>query len=111
MEMKQYDIVLVGLDPTVGAEMKKTRPAIVLSPDEMNQSLLTVLVAPLTKGKLAAPTRVDCRFQGAQGQIALDHLRAVSRLRLVKPLGKLPAEGMECLAVLRALFSPPHSAT
>ena len=89
------------LDPTVGSEMRKTRPVVVLSPDVMNGRLHTVIVAPLTMGGFAAPFRVPCRFGGSDGQIALDHLRSLSKTRCVQRLGEL--EPASCAAVLSAL--------
>jgi mRNA interferase MazF len=85
--MKQYDIVLVGLDPTLGAEMKKTRPCIVISPDEMNDCLRTILVAPLTTNTRAYPWRVAISFQRKRGMIALDQLRTIDRGHVIKRLG------------------------
>ncbi len=86
--MRQYDIVLVGLDPTVGAEMKKTRPCIVISPDEMNYSLRTVQVAPLTTNVQAYPWRVPITFQRKKGVVALDQIRTIGKRRVVRRLGK-----------------------
>ena len=85
--MKQYDIVLVGLDPTVGAEMKKTRPCLVVSPDEMNDCLRTVQVAPLTTTTHAYPWRVAIKFQRKQGMVALDQIRTIDKRRVVKRQG------------------------
>jgi len=88
MAVKQYDIVLVGLDPTVGAEMRKTRPSIVISPDEMNESLRTLQIAPLTTNTQSYPWRVNITFQGKKGMVALDQIRTIDKRRLVKRLGK-----------------------
>src|SRR5947207_3360610 len=88
MEMKQYDIVLVGLDPTVGAEMKKTRPCVLISPDEMNNSLRTVQIAPLTTNARKYPWRVQITFQRKKGMVALDQIRTIDKGRAVKRLGK-----------------------
>jgi mRNA interferase MazF len=85
--MQQYDIVLVGLDPTVGAEMKKTRPCIVISPDEMNQLLRTVQIAPLTTNIRAYPWRVPITFQRKKGMVALDQIRTIDKRRVIKRLG------------------------
>lgn len=81
------EVWLVALDPTVGAEIQKTRPCLVVSPDEMNRRLQTVIVAPMTTTERPYPMRVSMSFQGKDGQIALDHIRAVARLRCVRKLG------------------------
>jgi mRNA interferase MazF len=86
--MKQYSIVLVGLDPTMGAEMRKTRPCIVISPNEMNDWLHTIQIAPLTTNTRPYPWRVAVTFQRKKGMIALDQIRTVDRRRIIKSLGK-----------------------
>jgi mRNA interferase MazF len=86
---RRYDVFLVGLDPTHGSEMRKTRPCVVVSPDEMNRHLDTVIVAPLTTTTRSYPTRVTLRFKGKTGQAALDHLRAIDKTRLVRRLGAI----------------------
>jgi mRNA interferase MazF len=83
---------LVRLDPTLGSEIKKTRPCVIVSPDELNDHLRTVIVAPMTTGGRAYPWRPRCRFQGRAGCVALDQLRTVDVERLVKPLGQLEGE-------------------
>lgn len=88
--VNRYEIHLVNLDPTVGSEIKKTRPCVVISPDEMNRHIRTVIIAPLTSTKRAYPTRVDIRFQGKAGQIVLDQIRTVDQSRLIKRLGSIP---------------------
>jgi len=96
---------VVSLDPTVGWEMQKPRPAVVVSPDEMNNRLNTVLVAPLTKRGFVAPFRVPCQFAGVNGQVALDHVRSVDKRRLARRLGQLdPATAKAVLATRRELF-------
>lgn len=85
-------VYLVGLDPAVGSEIRKTRPCLVVSPDELNDHLRTVIVAPMTTGGRAYPWRPRCRFQGRVGFVALDQLRTVDAERLLKPLGDLDAE-------------------
>jgi mRNA interferase MazF len=87
MVINQYEVHIVVLDPTVGAEMKKTRPCVVISPDEMNRPLLTVQVAPLTTTAVVRPWRVPVIFQGKKGSIALDQIRTVDKRRLVKKAG------------------------
>lgn len=89
MEINQYHIFLVNLDPTVGHEIKKTRPCLVVSPNEMNSHLKTVMIAPLTTKSHGYPTRVPLRFEGKQAWVVLDQLRTVDRARLVKEFGKL----------------------
>lgn len=101
------EIHLVGLDPTLGSEIKKTRPCLVVSPDELNQHLRTVIVAPMTTGGQAYPWRVACRFQSRSGFVALDQLRTVDRERLVKRLGRLSASTTtEVLDTLQDMFAP-----
>jgi mRNA interferase MazF len=89
LDITQYHIYLVNLDPTVGHEIKKTRPCLVISPDEMNRHLKTVIIAPLTTKSHDYPSRVSLRFEGKQAWIVLDQIRTVDRVRLVKELGKL----------------------
>ena len=84
---RQFEVYLVGLEPVVGCEISKTRPCLIIFPDEMNRYLRTALIAPLTTTVRRYPSRVDIAFQGKQGQVALDQLRSVDRSRLVKPLG------------------------
>lgn len=105
--VKRIAVYLVNLDPTLGSEIKKTRPCLVLSPDEMNRHIRTVIIAPMTTKGRDYPTRVGCRFQGREGQIVLDQIRTVDKARLVKRLGKL--ERKSCVAVLDVLgdmFAP-----
>lgn len=83
-QISQYDIVLVNLDPTIGSEMKKTRPCIVLSPNEMNKYLQTIVVAPMTSSSKPYPTRVEVRHKMTKGWIAIDQIRTIDRLRIVK---------------------------
>ena len=94
-------VFLVRLDPTLGSEIKKTRPCVVVSPDELNEHLRTVIVAPMTTGGRAYPWRPRCRFEGRTGFVALDQLRTVDVERLVKSLG--PLEGGTVVAVLERL--------
>ena len=89
MEINRFDVYLVSLDPTQGHEIRKTRPCTVISPDEMNHHIGTVIIAPMTTKGRSYPTRIDCSFQGKQGQIVLDQIRTVDKSRLVKRLGKL----------------------
>ena len=87
--VKRGDVHLVRPDPTVGSEIRKTRPCVVVSPDELNEHLRTVIIAPMTTGGHAYPWRVPCRFQNRTGFVALDQLRTVEGERLVKRLGQL----------------------
>lgn len=101
MVVKRFDVFLVNLDPTVGSEIQKTRPCLVISPDEMNKAIATVIIAPMTtKGKLY-PSRIVCHFQGKDGQIVLDQIRTVDKNRLVKYLGQISVD--EQKAVLDSL--------
>lgn len=96
---------LINLDPTVGSEIKKTRPCLIVSPNEINYNVRTVIVAPMTTKGQPYPTRVPCRFKGKSGQIVLDQVRAVDRVRLVRTLGRIDEKtGTAVLAVLRAMF-------
>lgn len=102
----RFDVFLVGLDPTVGNEMQKTRPCVVVSPDELNQALRTVIVAPMTTGGRAYSWRVPVEFAGRSGLIVLDQLRTVDRHRLVRRLGAVgPATARRVLDVLGRLFA------
>lgn len=104
--MKRFEVWLARLDPGEGAEMRKTRPVVVLSPDVMNARLHTVLVAPLTRGGFIAPFRVPCSFAGTQGQVALDHLRGMDKARLFRRLGQLDAAAaLAIVAGLLEIFS------
>lgn len=87
--VNQYDIFLINLDPTIGSEMKKTRPCVVISPNEMNHNLNNVIIAPMTSTDKSYPTRVKIEFENKTGTIVLDQIRTVDKIRLVKKLGKL----------------------
>ncbi|WP_029523094.1 type II toxin-antitoxin system PemK/MazF family toxin [Persephonella sp. KM09-Lau-8] len=89
VNIKQYSIWLVNLDPTIGSEIKKVRPAVVISPNEMNDVLNTVIIAPMTTKIRDWPTRVLINFQGRKGEIALDQIRTIDKRRLIKELGYL----------------------
>ena len=106
MAVNRFEVYLVNLDPTVGAEIQKTRPCLVVSPDEINHNLRTVIIAPMTTVGRDYPTRVSCRFKGKDGQVVLDQIRAVDRGRLVKKLGKIDGTtAAAVLDVLREMFS------
>ena len=105
MVVQRFDVWLVTLDPTVGSEIRKTRPALVVSPDEMNAHIATVIIAPMTTKGRNYPTRVPCTFQGKSGEVVLDQLRTVDKARLVKRLGQLDAATSDAvLATLAELF-------
>ena len=105
--MKAGDIWLAQLDPAVGSEIQKTRPCVVISPDEMNAHLRTVIVAPMTTGSRPAAFRVPLTFQGKRGLIVLDQIRTLDRVRLVKKLGALRASTLALtLQTLQAMFAP-----
>jgi mRNA interferase MazF len=89
MEITQYEIVLVNLDPTIGSEMKKTRPCVVISPNEMNKFLQTIVIAPLTSSSKSYPTRVEIIHSKMKGWVVLYQIRTIDRIRIIKKLGKL----------------------
>lgn len=89
MEIKQYQIILVNLDPTIGSEIKKTRPCVVISPDEMNKFLRTVVIAPMTTSSKKYPTRVKIKHDNKTGWIVLDQIRTIDRQRIIKIFGEL----------------------
>lgn len=89
MEIKQYEIVLVNLDPTIGSEIRKTRPCVIISPDEMNQYLRTVVIAPMTGSSKNYPTRVKIKHDNKIGWVVLDQVRTIDKQRIIKILGKL----------------------
>lgn len=106
MVVKRFDVYLANLDPTTGSEIKKTRPCLIISPDEMNRYIATVIVAPMTMKGRPYPTRVDCRFQRKQGQVVLDQVRTVDKSRLVRKLGRIgKATQTKVLAVLAEMFA------
>jgi mRNA interferase MazF len=105
--VRRGDVFLVNLNPTRGGEIQKTRPCVVVSPDELNVHLRTFIVAPLTTGAHSYPFRVACRFEGRSGYIVLDQIRTVDRERLVRRLGKLSSSTLErTLAILQEMFAP-----
>jgi mRNA interferase MazF len=104
---RRFDVALVQLDPTRGSEIRKTRPCAVISPDELNQMLRTVIVAPMTTGGRAYPWRVPVTFDRRDGYIALDQIRTVDQTRLIKLLGQLDdATAERMLQVLAEMFAP-----
>ena len=106
MVVKRFDVYLVSLDPTAGSEIKKTRPRLVISPDEMNRWIKTVIVAPMTTKGQSYPTRVPCEFQGKDGQVVLDQIRTVDKSRLVQRLGRIDkATQREVLVTIAEMFA------
>ena len=105
MEVNRFDVYLVSLDPTTGHEIRKARPCAIVSPDEMNHHIGTIIIAPMTTKGRPYPTRVDCAFQGVDGQIVLDQIRTVDKGRLVRKLGKLSKSASDrTLEVLSEMF-------
>lgn len=90
--VQRFDVFLVNLDPTLGREIKKSCPCVVISPDEMNRYIATVIIAPMTTKDRSYPTRVACQFQDKSGQIILDQIRTVDKVRLIKKLGQISAD-------------------
>lgn len=106
MVVQRSDVWLVNLDPTVGSEIRKTRPALVVSPDEMNAHINTVIIAPMTTKGRDYPTRVPCVFQGKSGQVVLDQVRTVDKQRLAKKLGRLDEQTANAvLDILEEMFA------
>ena len=106
MVVNRFDVYLINLDPTVGSEIQKTRPCLVISPDEMNRYIRTVIVAPMTTAGKDYPTRVSCKFKKKKGQIVLDQIRTIDKTRLIKKLGSInPNTQLEVISVLQRLFA------
>lgn len=104
--MKRFDVYLINLDPTLGKEIKKTRPCLVISPDEMNDHISTVIIAPMTSRIRKYPSRVTCIFQGKEGQIVLDQIRTVDKIRLIKKIGVIDDQSQyEVIQILQEMFS------
>ena len=106
MVVKRFDVYLINLDPTIRSEIKKTRPCVVISPDEMNRNIRTVIIAPMTTAQKEYPTRVSCTFQKKKGQIVLDQLRTIDKARLIKKLGTIDSKDqLEVISILQRLFA------
>ena len=104
--VKRGDVVLVNLDPTIGKEIQKTRPCLVVSPNELNEYLRTFIVAPMTTGEHPYPFRIGCRFQGKNGYIVADQIRTIDRERVVRTLGKLSEQTVtSVLGILQEMFA------
>src|SRR5690554_2893133 len=105
MELKQYTIVLVNLDPTIGSEIKKTRPCVIVSPDEMNKYLNTIVIAPMTTNLKKYPTRIQVVHNQKKGMVAIDQIRTVDRKRIIKIFDKLTqSEIQKCKNVIKETF-------
>ena len=105
MEVKQYHIVLVNLDPTLGSEIQKTRPCVIVSPNEINDNLRTVVIAPMTSTSRKYPTRVKIKHNTKEGWVVIDQIRTIDKIRIVKKLGSLSEkETQECKRVIRETF-------
>ena len=105
MELKQYSVVLVNLDPTIGSEIKKTRPCVIISPDEMNTYLRTVVVAPMTSNLKKYPTRIPVKSNDKKGMVAIDQIRTIDKQRIIKVFDSLtPSEIRKCKEVLKETF-------
>lgn len=105
MDLKQYSIVLVNLDPTIGSEIKKTRPCVIISPNEMNKYLRTIVLAPMTTNMNKYPTRVSVKHNGKKGMIAIDQIRTVDKIRIVKVYKSLTfSEIKRCKEVIKETF-------
>ncbi|MDY0183040.1 MAG: type II toxin-antitoxin system PemK/MazF family toxin [Proteiniphilum sp.] len=103
--MNQYDIVLVNLDPTVGSEIQKTRPCVIVSPNEINHNLQTLVVSPMTTSSRKYPTRVEVKHNGKTGWIAIDQIRTIDKVRVIKTLGTLnKSEILEVKSVIKETF-------
>ena len=106
MVVNRFDVYLINLDPTVGSEIKKIRPCLIISPDEMNRHIRTVIVAPMTTAGKEYPTRISCTFKKKKGQIIIDQIRTIDKSRLIKRLGTIdPNTQLEVIAVLQRLFA------
>ena len=106
MVVNRFDVYLINLDPTVGSEIQKARPCLIISPDEMNRHIRTVIVAPMTTASKDYPTRVSCKFKKKKGKIVLDQIRTIDKTRLIKKLGSVnPETQLEVISVLQRLFA------
>lgn len=105
MGLSQYDIVLVNLDPTIGSEINKTRPCVIISPDEINNNLRNITIAPITTKSYSYPTRVTVKHKNQTGWVIIDQIRTIDKRRIIKSLGHLlPSEIIECKQVIKETF-------
>lgn len=106
MVVNRFDVYLINLDSAIGSEIQKTRPCLIISPDEMNRHIRTVIVAPMTTAGKDYPTRISCKFKKKKGQIVLDQIRTIDKKRLIKKLGSInPETQVEVISVLQRLFA------
>ena len=106
MVVNRFEVYLINLDPSLGSEIKKARPCLIISPDEMNRHIRTVIVAPMTTAGKEYPTRISCTFKKKKGQIVTDQIRTIDKSRLIKRLGTIdPNTQLEVIAVLQRLFA------
>jgi len=106
MVANRFDVYLINLDPTIGSEIQKARLCLIISPDEMNRHIRTVIVAPMTTASKDYPTRISCKFKKKKGQIVLDQIRTIDKTRLIKKLGSInPETQLEVISVLQRLFA------
>ena len=106
MVANRFDVYLINLDPAIGSEIQKARPCLIISPDEMNRHIRTVIVAPMTTASKDYPTRVSCKFKKKKGQIVLDQIRTIDKTRLIKKLGSInPETQLDVISVLQRLFA------
>jgi len=107
MVIKRFEVYLVDLDPTLGSELQKIRPCLIISPNEINDNINTVIIAPMTSKGQNYPTRVKCKFDGKDGQIVLDQIRTIDKSRLIKKLGQIDSvTQQEVFKVLSEMFAP-----
>lgn len=105
MELSQYEIVLVNLDPTIGSEIQKTRPCVVISPDELNNNLRTITIAPMTTKSRKYPTRIKIQHNGKTGWIVIDQIRTIDKQRIIKKFGLIAdSEIINCKRVIKETF-------
>jgi mRNA interferase MazF len=106
MVVNRFDVYLINLDSAVGFEIQKTRPCLIISPDEMNRHIRTIIVAPMTTAGKDYPTRISCKFKKKKGQIVLDQIRTIDKTRFIKKLGSInPETQLEVISVLQRLFA------
>ncbi len=106
MVVNRFDVYLINLDPTIGSEIQKTRPCVIISPDEMNRHIHTVIIAPMTTAGREYPTRIKCEFKEKKGQVVVDQIRTIDKKRLIKKLGSLDSETQsKVISVLQRLFA------
>lgn len=109
--VNSFDVFMINLDPTVGSEIKKTRPCLIISPDEMNRFIRTLIVAPMTTAGKDYPSRIQCEFKGKKGQVVLDQIRPIDKSRLIKKIGTVaPQVQAEVISTLQSMFYVLRSA-